>query len=269
MLILSRAPKAEKKRFRVRTLQGNHVSYAEVGEADADLLRQGRELHRAWGTAARDRSTSGDADDTEHNAAQDRETFLRAAVQLLRAEQEGLVGLATASTDTPTLSWPHHHHLPGPVDPSAMLTHPSSSNNSSAPKTALRIPDFLHRRATALRAILRAQRSGSGSGGGSSGTYGGGPRPPREEGIRYGWLQKACRVGRFPSARNTSKVCTHVPSSSRSSPLFVPISHRLTYTTFLHPLLLDIISPGVEAQVRGAALRRVFVLRRRALFRGT
>ena len=230
MLILSRAPKAEKKRFRVRTLQGNHVSYAEVGEADADLLRQGRELHRAWGTAARDRSTSGDADDTEHNAAQDREKFLRAAVQLLRAEQEGLVGLATASTDTPTPSWPHHH-LPGPVDPAAMLTHSSSSSNS-VPKTALCIPDFLHRRATALRAILRAQRSGSGSGGGSSGTYGGGPRPPREEGIRYGWLQKACRVGRFPSARNTSKVCTHVPSSSRSSPLFVPISHRLTYTTF-------------------------------------
>lgn len=196
MLILSREPRAErKKRFRVRALQGNHVSYAEVAEADEDLLRHGRELYRVW---CRSQPGSGIGSGVEGNLAREREIFLRAAMQLLSAEQESFAGSSTSSpSDVPTPLTT----FPEPFDPAA------AAHLATAPKPSLRIPDFLHRRATALRALLRTQRAaaaGSASGGG--GGYGGGGRPPREEGVRYGWLQKACRVGRFPSARNASKV---------------------------------------------------------------
>ena len=96
---------------------------------------------------------------------------------MLSEEQESILGFQSSSS-------------PSLVDADCLQQPPVALTVTDKP--AYRIPDFFHRRATVLRSLLRQKSTDSAQLA---------HRVPREEGIRYGWLQKACRVGTFTSSQ--------------------------------------------------------------------
>ena len=209
MLILSRIPKTEKQRFRVKAVLSTRgeISYVEVSEVDENLLKRGRELHRKWCR----RSSSGADGASMSNPEKEREIFMRAAMQLLNDELVSFQPLSSNSdhnSSSHDLQNLHQSHISSTsftlVHPNTLLSSNNNNNNNNnninlvittEPQTTSKAPrstyDFFHRRAVALRSLLRSSQS----------LTGGHPlralslsqRIPREESFRYGWLQKACR----------------------------------------------------------------------------
>ena len=158
------------------------MSYAEVTELDEELLRHGRELYRRRSG----RSNSGNdqyPSEAASNLAKEREIFLKAALQMLSEEQESILGFQSSSSSSSSSLMCDADCSQQP--PPLLLT--------VADRPAYRIPDFFHRRATVLRSLLRQKSSDAAQLA---------QRVPREEGIRFGWLQKACRVGTFTSSQS-------------------------------------------------------------------
>ena len=204
MLILSRVPKTEKQRFRVKAVLSTHgeISYVEVSEVDENVLKRGRELHKKW---CRGRSDGVDGAFMS-NKEKEREIFMRAAMQLLndehnRSSSDDLKNLPSSHSTSTSLTLVHPNTLlnstttnntnPVITEPHTTSKIPRNSHSTS------RIPyDFFHRRAVALRSLLRSSQSLSGH---PLRALSLSQRIPREESFRYGWLQKACRPSHLTS----------------------------------------------------------------------
>ena len=206
MLILSRVPKTEKQRFRVKAVLSTHgeISYVEVSEVDENLLKRGKELHRKW---CRGNSSGADGASMS-NPEKEREIFMRAAMQLLndelnRSSSQDQQSLHQSHTASSSLTLVHPNTLLSSntttnnnnnynnIEPLTTSKHPRSMNSTS------RIPyDFFHRRAVALRSLLRSSQSLPGH---PLRALSLAQRIPREESFRYGWLQKACRPSHLTS----------------------------------------------------------------------